>query len=316
MFKSESHGRGWNPAPTSGKTGLFVGSGFHARPPEHGLSLHLPNSILVLAPHPDDEILMAAGIIRRALKQSARISVCIVTNGDHMCADTSKGVRRLGESLDALRLLGMDERNIYFLGYPDTGFEPENSFLARLFDEKDRLMVYPSACGNETYGLGSKPDLRYAHSGRHSPYCKAAFIKDLIYVIRLASPELIITSSQWDAHGDHMALYRFTHDIVSAMPNRISLWESLIHSKAGDDCWPLPNGDDFTRPPGFPEMLWQTRIRVPMPEDMLSGFQEEHMKYRAILAHRSALNFETEPEVAKYLLSFAKAEEIFWETVL
>ena len=134
-------------------------------------------------------------------------------------------------------------------------------------------------------------------------------------MIRLASPELIITSSQWDAHGDHMALYRFTRDIVSSMPNRISLWESLIHSKAGDDCWPLPQAC-FTRPLGFPEALWKTRICVPLPEDMLLGAQKEQMKYRAILAHRSALNFETEPEVAKYLLSFAKAEEIFWETVL
>lgn len=85
--------------------------------------MKLPENILILAPHPDDETLMAAGLIRRALAQGALVNVCVVTNGDHLCPDKSKGRRRLQESLNALRLLGVDERNVHFLGYPDTGFD-------------------------------------------------------------------------------------------------------------------------------------------------------------------------------------------------
>ena len=41
--------------------------------------------VLVLAPHPDDEVLMAAGVIDRAVKQGLRVEVVLRTNGDFTC---------------------------------------------------------------------------------------------------------------------------------------------------------------------------------------------------------------------------------------
>jgi LmbE family N-acetylglucosaminyl deacetylase len=279
--------------------------------------MKLPESILILAPHPDDEVLMAAGVIRRALTQGLRVSVCVVSNGDYLCPDKSKGVRRLTESLEALSLLGLDEENVYFLGYPDTGMETELSFLYKLYGEEDALRVFPSLCGRESYGIpGRKPDFRFERRGRHSPYYKAAFLEDLRDVITLTRPQLIITSSQWDVHGDHAGLFYFVRDAISAMPDnkRPELWESLIHSPAGDDIWPLPDApfDAFSCPPGFDPALWDKRISVPVPGEMLSGEPQTHLKYRAIAAYRSAVSFIEEPEVARYLLSFAKTDEVFW----
>jgi LmbE family N-acetylglucosaminyl deacetylase len=285
--------------------------------------MRLPDRVLILAPHSDDEVFMAAGVIRRALAQGAKASVCVVTNGDYLCPDPSKGARRLAESLDALRLLGMEDRDIYFLGYPDTGFEPESSFLSRLYAEPDPRRLYPSACGSATYGIpGGKREFRFERSGRHAPYNKAAFLEDLNELLRLTAPELILTTSPWDTHGDHAALAHFTRDILRDMPEtrRPALWESLIHSPAGDDRWPLPDApyDAFTCPPGLEDttdLRWDERIRVPLPEEMLQRPVENHLKYRAIQAYRSALGYDGTPDpvVLAYLLAFTKAEEIFWE---
>lgn len=280
--------------------------------------MKLPGNILILAPHPDDETLMAAGIIRRMILDGAKVSVCVVTNGDYMCRDHEKGSRRLLESLDAMRLLGMSEDHLYFLGYPDTGMEPEQSFLHRLYHEKDPARVFSSACSDESYGItGGKPDFRFARDKAHSSYSKAAFLRDLDDLLELTGPKLVITSSRWDTHGDHAGLFFFVRDAILrlAKDKRPAFWESLIHSPAGDDNWPLPDGDFFTMPPGLEEntlLKWGGRVTIPLPEDMLCSAREDSLKYKAILQYRTALNFSDEPEVVRYLLSFAKHEEIFW----
>jgi hypothetical protein len=60
-------------------------------------------------------------------------------------------------------------------------------------------------------------------------------------------------------------------------------------------------------PPGLEEMTdlqWDKRITVPV--------EEAQLKLQAIQEYRSALKYEEEPEVVRYLLAFAKREEIFW----
>ena len=257
---------------------------------------------------------MAAGVIQRAIAQGTRVFVCIATNGDYQCADKTKGIRRLTESLEALALMGLSERYVSFLGYPDTGFAPEESFLGVLYAQKDPAKIHSSPCGQETYGIPCrKPDFRFARDGGHSSYTKAAFTTDLNDLLRLTKPELVITSSHWDTHGDHAALFRFAREAVLSLPVgvRPTLWESLIHSPAGDDYWPIADTNEFTLPQGFDEARWAERIRIP-----LRGTEERRLKCRAICTYRSALHFEHEPKVARYLLSFAKSEEIFWNAEL
>src|SRR6478736_1536984 len=41
-----------------------------------------PESILVFAPHPDDEVIGCAGIIMQALARGARVKVVAITSGD------------------------------------------------------------------------------------------------------------------------------------------------------------------------------------------------------------------------------------------
>lgn len=282
----------------------------------------LPKNILIIVPHSDDEVLMCGGLIYRALREKSRVSVAVVTNGDYLCCDEQKGSKRLEESMVALKMLGMQEKDVYFFGYPDTGMECEVSFLYNLYEEKDFMKVHSTKRGNYTYGvIGGKQDFAFERTGSHALYTKHNFLEDLKALLGRVQPELVITTSEWDLHGDHQALLRFVRDELIHMTkeaeNCPALWQGLIHSPAGDEVWPIPDtpGETFSMPPGLEDMtdlIWQERIRIPLPEQMKGQTLEEDIKYQAIWTYRSVLKETEEPEVVRYLLAFSKTEEIFW----
>src|SRR5260221_1690611 len=74
-------------------------------------------TILVFAPHPDDETLVAAGQVRAAIVAGHTVKIVVVTNGDFGGVQT--GLARQGESVAAAQILGLAEQNVIFLGYPD-----------------------------------------------------------------------------------------------------------------------------------------------------------------------------------------------------
>src|ERR1019366_2129446 len=78
-------------------------------------------SILVIAPHPDDEALCCAGVIYSNLQAGNTVTVAIVTNGDDYTspATTSAGYTREGESIAAMTGLGLSTNSVIFLGYGD-----------------------------------------------------------------------------------------------------------------------------------------------------------------------------------------------------
>lgn len=99
------------------------------------LTLQDPGSrVLVIAPHPDDESIAAAGIMLRAVKEHKAVKVVVITDGDRfiwaarLLTDKEKitpedlaylGRVRRQESLRALGLLGVNSNQVQFLGYHD-----------------------------------------------------------------------------------------------------------------------------------------------------------------------------------------------------
>lgn len=130
--------------------------------------LERPNaSLMVLAPHPDDESLAAGGLIQRALARGARVSVVYVTDGENNPWPQRALERRLWigprqragwarrrrtEAEAALRELGGDRISAHRLGWPDGGvtwmlLEQTGSMLAAMRDllerEQPSLLVLP-----------------------------------------------------------------------------------------------------------------------------------------------------------------------------
>jgi LmbE family N-acetylglucosaminyl deacetylase len=60
---------------------------------------------MIFSPHPDDEALMAAGVIKKGLDEGKEVLVANVTNGDRKGKEM--GEKRIVESIDAMNLLGL-----------------------------------------------------------------------------------------------------------------------------------------------------------------------------------------------------------------
>jgi LmbE family N-acetylglucosaminyl deacetylase len=85
-----------------------------------------PRAVFV-APHPDDEVLAAAGLMQRMAEAGASVSVISVTDGEasHPSSPTvtpgALAERRAGERDQALRSLGLGGVAVHRLGLPDGG---------------------------------------------------------------------------------------------------------------------------------------------------------------------------------------------------
>ena len=102
--------------------------------PDLDLAITSTTRLLVLAPHPDDETLAAAGLIQRVRQAGAAVRVVLMTSGDAFAEKTRResarreaadhrrnGVVRENESVAALARLGGDRASVTMLGFPDMG---------------------------------------------------------------------------------------------------------------------------------------------------------------------------------------------------
>ncbi|MCX5707102.1 MAG: PIG-L family deacetylase [Candidatus Omnitrophica bacterium] len=100
--------------------------------------------VLILAPHPDDDIIGCAGVIQRTLKAGAKVKVVYMTCGDNNIFSIlfynkllfplklillrekdfiTLGHQRVHEAVKAMKILGVKEGDLLFLGYPDHGVQ-------------------------------------------------------------------------------------------------------------------------------------------------------------------------------------------------
>jgi LmbE family N-acetylglucosaminyl deacetylase len=87
------------------------------------LDLASYRSVVIVAAHPDDEVLGAGGVIAALADAGARIRVIAVTDGEasHPGADPGQlAASRAAESAAALRILGAERAEVIRLGNPDT----------------------------------------------------------------------------------------------------------------------------------------------------------------------------------------------------
>lgn len=85
--------------------------------------------MVVISPHPDDETLCCGGVIAAAIERNHQVLVFIMTDGryshSYELGITSNpsphelALIRKQEATDALRVLGVNDRNIYFLEFID-----------------------------------------------------------------------------------------------------------------------------------------------------------------------------------------------------
>ncbi len=89
--------------------------------------LPISGDTLIVAPHPDDEVIGCAGLIQKLVEQGTPPNVIILTRGEGShrgcCNITEKDImhERHKLTLRAAATLGLPESNIHCLEYPDGG---------------------------------------------------------------------------------------------------------------------------------------------------------------------------------------------------
>jgi LmbE family N-acetylglucosaminyl deacetylase len=185
--------------------------------PVFPLSLKDAKRILVVAPHPDDETIGAAGVIQDALAQGSQVRVVIITNGDGQRLSPllvqrtleigvkeyiQMGEKRQGESLAAMQELGLSPGDVIFLSYPDRGLLPMwNSSWTK--DHPTRSSF--------TGAVSSPYPLTYDHK---AAYCGQSLLDDLTAILADFQPDLIFVPHPADRHPDHRASNYFSLQAV------------------------------------------------------------------------------------------------------
>src|SRR5256885_725283 len=202
--------------------------------------LDAQTSLLVVAPHPDDETLCCAGVIQRVVRAGGRASVVWITSGDASELDLlligkslfvkpdkarELAATRMREAREASARLGVPEAGQLFLGYPDRGV------LTLLTDH--RAMPYTSS----STGAAAVPYPAALFPGH--PYTGESLERDFEAVLERIQPTLILTPSPRDSHPDHRAAGLLT----IAVSTRRGVLPGVRY-------WILHGGAGSARPPG------------------------------------------------------------------
>ncbi len=266
-------------------------------------ALSATDRVLVLAPHPDDEVLGAGGVIQQAVAMKLPIRIVFFTYGDsnqwsfllyrkHLVvfpgAVETMGLVRHDEAINASRILGVEPRNLIFLGYPDFGT------LNIWYYHWHQRPAYRSIM-TRVIAVPYKSAYRFG-----APYKGEEIIGDLRSILRDFKPTKIFVSHPADHNGDHLALYLYLRVALwdEGMDGDVGLYPYLIHYLT----WPKPKGfhpeKDLTPPEALAgnEVWKQYHLSAPQIET----------KKKALQAHKS--QYFSSP---KYLLSFVKFNELF-----
>ena len=169
--------------------------------------------VLVLAPHPDDEINIAGNMILTLAAAKAEIFVAYSTNGDF---DVAADVRAQ-EAVNALKILGVPRDKIIFLGYGD-GHELS-----------DEITTSPAGY-SETYAPENFTDYAKKTFGCHAAYTRQNFKRDLKTLI-LELRANIIFCVDFDSHADHRALSTAFDEVVGEILSERSDYRPEVYKK-------------------------------------------------------------------------------------
>lgn len=224
------------------------------------------DSLLVVAPHPDDEMLAFAGLVDAYMRQGKPVEVIVATDGDAYCeacqlwkngstegplcdaaelsnfateaTDSLAEVRR-AESTEAAAVLGREAPE--FLGYPDTGLAAAWTNLEK--GESDAPLYRSDfsgceACGTCSAGYGGGPEIELS----------ATTLADTLAAhLEATSENALVATTHWlDGHGDHAALGSFVRELNAELDAPRALAFGVIHAHtpkdtSHPDCWyPAP----------------------------------------------------------------------------
>ena len=267
-------------------------------------SITSQDRIVVVAPHPDDEVLGAGGLIQQACTAGAEVHVIYLTNGDHnqIAFKLYKlslhlnplqylffGNLREREAMAATSILGLSHEQLTFLGFPDYGTMP-------IWRDYWREPVPFRSDATHSNAVPYKQAFAFGQ-----PYTPENAVSDVVELFRRWRPTRVFVTHPADTNPDHRAAANFvrlaTLEVGAEQPApRIDYY--LVHFGR----WPAPyhyHPETELKPPRqlLDDGDW---FSIPLTPE------QTERKYRAIIKNRTEMTTRE-----YYLISFARANEIF-----
>ena len=264
----------------------------------------LGRRVMVIVPHPDDEILIAGGTIRRLLAAGGQVRVVIVTAGDgyyRAARRLSAGpvgeaaFRRLGdtrheESLRAAAEIGLPASGVVSLGFPDAG-------TSALWDagwSGETVHVGRGSAGSVPYEWASQPGATY--SGRQ-------LASQLVSQIEDFRPDTVIGPDTRETHPDHAAVAAFMQFALDEADFASRRLTAFVHFKHFPYPWAYVPSAPLSPPP---VLVGDGSTWLALPLDAA----DERAKRTAIEEYRSQTAV---PDLAVYMRAFVRRNELFEE---
>jgi LmbE family N-acetylglucosaminyl deacetylase len=264
--------------------------------------------ILVLSPHPDDDTLIASGIVYQAIERGEQVRIVYMTNGDKN--SVAEGYTRQGEAVAGQAYLGVPENQLIFLGYPDGYIDTLYNDYPAAGDQFTAPNGRSTTYGNQ--GLGGT-DYHYYRFSSHAKYNSYNIVVDLQDIITSFKPGHVFTTSEFDQHPDHSTTYMLLKQAILNVHSNDGSYVPTLHDAVvwsdNYDNWPnlmdptaYFTSESFSAPP----LSWNDRESIDVPLPMQSANEASNPKYQAISAHESQLG------MAEFLYAFIHKDEIFW----
>lgn len=255
--------------------------------------------MLIFSPHPDDETLACGGLIQHLVQKKIPTKVVFITVGDKNLYPSlikgklkfsaeeivKTGFERKEESIKALKTLGLQEKNLIFLGYPDGKISPITKKPKIKFLHNSNSEVIP-----------------YSFSPQFREEINFKNLKETIQnIIKENKPTKIFIPHKKDHHPDHFSTSKIVIDIarqnkpdkeIFQFPIHIywKLWR--IYPKIGEERILFP-------PKSLSSQKWYSY--------WLTN-KEIKIKQKALLAYKSQLVF---PPLRPVFKNFSARNEIF-----
>ncbi len=238
-----------------------------------------PSPILVIAAHPDDETLGAAGVIEAAVKSGRPVYVAVVTNGATaggsgtsstvVCGAATgtpsgvalRGITRERESEAAMSYLGtvggssipwttsLVSTHVFFLGYPDGGGTTDQGIagISQGLSVSDDAGIGTFADSGDSTNQACNGDYHYLVNGTHAALTQTNLQADISNLIARVQPGDVYMHVVFDGHPDHAAVAREVLQAVQALGLTTTVHATLIHHLEQAGClslsawfWPNP----------------------------------------------------------------------------
>ncbi len=292
---------------------LPISASAQTLPPPINLSVNRATRLLVIAPHPDDDVLGAGGLIRRVVAAGGSVRVVWVTSGDGFPegVETAEGISprvahltprdyetygrlREQEARAALDALGVRARALTFLGFPDEGLcELASTFLSA----KTKAFKSPYT------GRISPPSTEQVIRGAR--YRGYDLRRELERVIVSFGPTLVAAPHPEDQHPDHCSTHIFLREAIDDLAREGRVRPRVLHYLIHYGQWPTRpadvSGDMILPPKEFPpiEGRW---VNLALTPDEIGA-----KRVALLLYHSQVLVID------RLLLSFARSNELFLE---